>query len=394
MKCLRALWKEILNKRYHLLSFIILVSLTSLVAWWSVFIRSAIIYQYRSQLENLQITIRYHSLYLGLQTIAPEPGIFADDERLIIIPCEKSQYEIAEPLQPHWPQLCLEPSHAYINDIEHNYRNKTIMVFGESGFLILILLISVLLLARMIWLERRANRELNEIWSRITHEIKTPITGIKAFLQTLQTQSFSKEELEPLLNLALQQIDRQEQLMENVLIGRRLEKRGAGLDKSIFEIGHFVDHFFSSKQLLLKGKDLVIRKQYTGQLCVQADPDAVRVILDNITDNAVKYSLGELELLVEIKDINKYAVISLKDNGPGFSPQMADKIFEAFKRLKDELPQQPNGTGMGLHISRQLARKMGGDLTAESHGQKSGATFSLKLTKIEWTRENDSYNRS
>ncbi len=112
-------------------------------------------------------------------------------------------------------------------------------------------------------------------------------------------------------------------------------------------------------------------------MTVRADVNALKVILDNITDNAVKYCASSPVLQVDRIGYENKAVIVIKDNGPGFHPNFIDIIFEAYKHLDEELPVKRRGTGLGLNISRQLVRKMGGDLEAYSEGEGKGAEFHI-----------------
>jgi len=165
------------------------LSLISLVTWWSVFIRQSIVFQHHSNYENLKAHLEAYSVKLGhTQNIRPDPGSFPLDRRLEISFCDGKEGDFNIPLDPYWSSYCISPTNDYIETVEREFRSKTLMIFGESGFLILILCISTFMLIRMLWLEKRSDREVHELWSRITHEIKSPITGIKAFLQTLKNQ--------------------------------------------------------------------------------------------------------------------------------------------------------------------------------------------------------------
>jgi signal transduction histidine kinase len=115
-------------------------------------------------------------------------------------------------------------------------------------------------------------------------------------------------------------------------------------------------------------------------IAVHVDSRFFRVILDNIVDNAQKYCSPGLILELRIFKRDRQAVLAIKDNGPGFQPGMAEKIFCAFKYPEAQLPGTAHGSGMGLYISRQLAEQMGGRLTASSEGKGQGAEFQLSLT--------------
>jgi nitrogen-specific signal transduction histidine kinase len=380
-------WKScIFRMKQHgfpILFIVTFLSLISLVTWWSVFIRQSIVYQYHSNYENLKAHLEVYSTRLGHdQTTRPEPGSFPHDDRLEITMCDDREGTFNIPLDPHWSSYCISPTNEYIETVEKEFRSKTFMIFGESGFLILVLCISTFMLIRMLWLEKRSDREVHELWSRITHEIKSPITGIKAFLQTLKSQPIPQDQLVPLVDMALREVDRQQQLAENLLIGRRLENGGHGLSSSAINLKSYLNDYLSTKNLLLGNLSVDIVWRTEEDLCVRADADALRVVCDNLLDNAAKYCENTPRLTLEIRTENKRGIISFIDNGRGFHPSMAEDIFRAFKRLTNELPKNSRGTGMGLHISRQLLRKMGGDLTASSSGEGKGATFSVYLKQI------------
>jgi len=360
------------------------LSLISLVTWWSVFIRQSIVFQHHSNYENLKAHLEAYSVKLGhTQNIRPDPGSFPLDRRLEISFCDGKEGDFNIPLDPYWSSYCISPTNDYIETVEREFRSKTLMIFGESGFLILILCISTFMLIRMLWLEKRSDREVHELWSRITHEIKSPITGIKAFLQTLKNQHIPQDQLVPLIDMALREVDRQQQLAENLLIGRRLENGGHGLSRSTINVKEYLGDYLDTKNLLLGNLSIDVVWLTDEDLCVRADSDALRVVFDNLLDNATKYCENMPRLTLEIRAENKRGIISFIDSGKGFQPSMAEDIFRAFKRLNNELPKSSRGTGMGLHISRQLLRKMGGDLTASSQGVGKGANFSVYLKQVE-----------
>ncbi|MBN1550282.1 HAMP domain-containing histidine kinase [bacterium] len=340
-------------------------------------------YQYKSQYENLALSIETFALLLGHDAgTEPQIGNFSEDNRLEINMCNSDNGAYSRPLKPHWPDFCLAPTMDYIDIVEKEFRSKTIMVFGESGFLILILFISSFMLYRLVWLDKRSDQELHELWSRVTHEIKTPIAGVKAFLQTLKThQKFTPDEIEYFVDLALKQIARQEQLADNILVGRRLEDDGSGLFLEKISLDNYLRDYFKSKSLLVSS-DQVIYEFPKSPVLVSADPNALRVIFDNIVDNATKYGGDRVKLKVRVSLEKSFVQITVTDDGPGFHPKYKNAIFEAFRRLDEELPVKTHGSGMGLYLSRQLALKMKGDMSAFSEGKDKGASVMLLLKRI------------
>jgi signal transduction histidine kinase len=147
-------------------------------------------------------------------------------------------------------------------------------------------------------------------------------------------------------------------------------------------INECIQEYFDNHMILLTDAELSFHFDRDA-LMVRADCHILRLILDNIVENALKYCSPGLVLTVNVYQHNKSkkAVAAIKDNGPGFRPEFSEKIFEAYRCLDGELPGtlHGHGSGMGLYISRQLAEKMGGYLEASSKGEGRGAEFRLCL---------------
>jgi signal transduction histidine kinase len=380
--------KRILKQHGHHVIFVVsILSLASLTAWWTVFINRSID-QYRAlHMDNLESELRYLSLKLGNNEKAPEPGVFRKDNRFEIGLCGTVKEPLKKSLKPLWPHLCIRIIPSALEVIEKDYKRKKLMLVGESMLMALIVMLGSFLLYRYIQLEKRSAMQVEEFWERVTHEIKTPITGIKAFLQSIKSRSLDPYRLPQFVDMALKQVEKQEQLAENILAGYGL--RAGDKENKItmkdLNLNLFLDAYFDQHIIRLTDTRLLLR---TGSdtnsapvppVTAQADPDRLKAILDNIVDNALKYCSPGLELTVGVFIENKKAVISIDDNGPGIQPGFTGKIFDAYKYLDSELPGKLHGSGMGLYISRQLAGKMGGQLSVSTNTETGGSRFQLSL---------------
>jgi signal transduction histidine kinase len=368
------------RRGHHIIFGLALLSMAALCTWWAVFINKAILRERQIHYSNLQFRIRAYGFSLGHDPMKPPPlGILEKDEQLEIIKGRAGGNPLAFELAPHWPDYVLRPRREVIAAIDRRFRRRRLMVIGEGSFLGLLVLLSIAMLYRLIQVERRAGQEMREFWRRITHEIKTPITALKAFLQTLKTQELSRAELTPLVDLALKQVERQQQLAQNILIGQRISRDALQLHPVPVNLAEFLENYFSSHALVLTGQSVDLELPPNGPLWVNADPESLHVILDNLVDNALKYAGEKLQLRVIVSLNGENARITVADNGPGFDNRLADNLFDAYRRLNTELPEGKHGTGIGLHISRELARQMGGDLTASCPGPGQGARFHIEL---------------
>jgi len=375
-------WK---TRIYHFVFIISLVALSLLVAWWAVFIHRSVQQEYELHYEKLMMGLDLYAFTLGHNKERhPMAGVLKDDQRYEIHAMTTSlpSNKIYRRLIPYWDMLLIRPTSSYLLELKNQRKRRSIMVIGETSLLGFLILISGFMIYRMVWLERRTTHELHQLWSRVSHEIKTPITGLKIFLETLLREPLTREEMVPLTHLALKQVERQRKLAENMLTGQKLKKRGTGIKLKAIDLQEFINTYFQDHPLKLSGSPsgkVKIIPADSEKVIVKGDSEALHIIFDNLTDNAVKYGGQNLELTVEIKKQSKHTLVIFSDNGPGIDPKMKENIFAAFGRLETDLPAGQHGTGMGLHISRQLARGMGGDLSAESQGKGQGAQFILNL---------------
>jgi signal transduction histidine kinase len=372
------------RQAYHFVFISSLLALTLLVTWWAIFLYQSVNQYFDTKLEAARQSVYSYTLFLGHNTaVKPEPGPYQRDQRLEIVHAHSQPGPYARELAPFWNGLWLQPREEVIRDLEEKRERRHLMVLGESGFLVLLILVSGLMIYRMYWLEKRTTQELHELWSRVSHEIKTPITGVKAFLETLQSQNLSREEIEPLLELALKQVDRQQQLTENMLIGQKIKRGGSGVKLTRLKILCFIKTYIEKHPMYVsKGNVTLVEPEATAAgTTISADPEALRIIFANLFENAFKYGGSGILISISIEQVSKQVRVIFEDNGPGFEPGMAEYIFKAYKRLGSELPGKEKGTGMGLYICRRLARKMGGNLSAQSEGKGKGARFILTLKK-------------
>ncbi len=369
-------------RTHHLMFGLTIVALAALLTWWFFFIHDSIHMQRSIRIENLELKLDYFALTLGLEESGPPPvGVFGRDDRFEVGDCEGFDQGEGQRLFPNWPEMCIRIRPEVLETIEDESKSLNFMLIGESGLLVLIIIITSSFLFRFIQMERRTTREIQKFWERSAHEIKTPLTGIKAFLQNLKSQTYTLEELAPYVSMALKQVERQEQLAENLLSGYQLDSKRASARLGDFELGSFLREYFERSALHLTDDVVQLDFKKEDTIQVRADGHGLRVILDNIIDNAMKYCSPGLVLKIGLRKEKNRVVVVLTDNGPGFSALHNANIFSAYRHQGSELPEGRHGTGIGLYISRQLARSMGGDLKAESEGQGAQFLLTLNLAK-------------
>jgi signal transduction histidine kinase len=246
------------------------------------------------------------------------------------------------------------------------------MIRGESAVFALALVTCVVVLFLLVRRHRQARDRMERMLQLTTHELKTPVTGVRALLQTLARGRVPASSEAPLLAQGIAACDELEHLVETILAYQRSVRAGTRIER--LRAGALLDGVLAHRGRSVTGETLELR--VAGDGWVHADADAVRVILENLLDNARKYGDGGAVVLDTAWERETWRM-SVTDAGRGFVPDDAERLFEPFARTRGD--GVTHGSGLGLHLARQCARAMGGDLRAESAGPGAGARFTLTL---------------
>jgi hypothetical protein len=270
---------------YRFIFGISILSLALLVAWWSVFLTQSIGRQRTLLRENLTARLDYFALQLTTSgSEFPGTGMLPQDERFEIVPGGRESRPFVKLLKSSRPPLYLRVREAALEQIEDEFKRKRFMLIGESSLLVLLLLFCSILLYKFIRLEKRSTEEIEEFWGRMTHEIKTPITGIKAFLQSLKNRSLDESQVSTLVDMALQEVEKQEQLAENILAGSSLKRKDVALKLVDLNIGKFLENYFAGHILYLSGVKVRLDIDKKKGLLATADPHALKITLSTEYD--------------------------------------------------------------------------------------------------------------
>jgi two-component system CheB/CheR fusion protein len=236
--------------------------------------------------------------------------------------------------------------------------------------------VCVAMLIRLVLAERRHRADVEDFLARVTHEMKTPLAGMKALLQTLREGRLPAERLREVVDLGLAQAEREEHLIENLLTAHRLAVHAASPPVAPLDVRALLEGFLAHRRASVPDARETCELECPPGLACAANAAAVSTILDNLADNAFKYGASRLRLAAS-SDGDAVRVV-VQDDGEGFEPCRGEALFAAFERGGAAVVGR-HGTGLGLAIARALAREMRGDLRAESDGPGRGARFVLRL---------------
>ena len=213
----------------------------------------------------------------------------------------------------------------------------------------------------------------DEFISTVSHEMRTPLTSIRGFSQTLLSSwdRIDDENKKKFIKIIEDQSNRLINLVENILT---VSKANAGnlVMKKVFVnasiksiIPMFQEQYKKHKILFNPQKDLPPAR---------LDDDKLQQIMTNLIDNGCKYSKEESTLLITTESKGDEVIIKVKDQGVGIKKEDSDKLFKKFSRIENHLTSKTQGNGLGLYITKQLVEKMNGNISFESVENK-GTTF-------------------
>lgn len=249
---------------------------------------------------------------------------------------------------------------------------------------------NIIILFRDISQEHELISAKNEFVSMTTHELRTPLTAIKGYLSMIingDSGELSGKQREYFLK-AYNSTERLVNLVEDLLEVVRIEENQINFNFDTININEVIRDTVDGLSQAAAAKS--IHLDYTSQspLRVRADLNKTKEILENLIDNAIKYTRTKGSILITSEKRERDVLISIKDNGVGIPAKHLNSIFERFVRVPNSLSVKAGGTGLGLYIVKNLIEKQGGTIGVKSQvGKETTFYFTLPLVMSPVTRQ-------
>jgi signal transduction histidine kinase len=228
--------------------------------------------------------------------------------------------------------------------------------------------------------EQRLEAEKSDFVATISHELRTPMAAVYGAAETLLRREgeLSPDQSRQLIQMIAAQAARLSQITEEVLLTNILDRGELRLEREPVDVADVVRRTVEAIEAQLS-EPVDVDVEIPPELApASGDADRIQQVMVNLLDNAVKY--GAAPVRVRIESANGHVRISVADSGPGITLADQERIFEKFYRADPQHTRTPSGSGLGLYISRELVRRMGGRLGVTSEpGQ--GATFVVELPR-------------
>ncbi len=282
--------------------------------------------------------------------------------------------------------VCLAAAAIVLNVswIIFNWREIVPLILGVIffGFIIAGVILNTIFLVR----EIRRNEQQDSFLNAVTHELKTPITSIRLYLETLQKRDLDEKQRSEFYQVMLEDTQRLIGTVEQVLRAARVVQKNALLSRSEVAVGQLVQDTMelarSRHHLSHNAMDWTPDGRPAEQLTVMGDREELFTALSNVLDNAVKYSPVDPSIRIEVRTPDlQHVHIRVRDNGVGIPRGELKRVFKRFYRVLTPGSAQVKGSGLGLFIVRAIARRHSGDARAESEGPGHGTTVIIELPR-------------
>ena len=218
-----------------------------------------------------------------------------------------------------------------------------------------------------------------EFVANVSHELKTPVTAIKGFVETMISSTDNKEQ-NKFLKIIENHTNRLNDIINDLLFLSRIEGRNER-NKSDIEISNILSIIEASNfecQNLIEEKNITLKIECSDKIKMNLNPRLMQVAITNLLTNAIKYSDKNSKISIVVKDQNKNLLISVIDSGIGIEEKHHGRLFERFYRVDSSRNREEGGTGLGLAIVKHIIQMHNGEILIKSEVYR-GTTFIINL---------------
>lgn len=251
------------------------------------------------------------------------------------------------------------------------------MIRRESGF------ISGLVAVLHDVTEQEQNeRDRREFVSNVSHELRTPLTSMRSYIETLSEGAWQDQEMAPrFLKITLDETDRMIRMINDLLDLSRMDNGNLKLNIEMVNFNELVNFVLDRFDVIIANSEKkyrIVREFTQRPLFVEVDTDRMIQVIDNIMNNAIKYSPDGGKITVRLMETHNNVILSITDQGLGIPKKDISRIFERFYRVDKARARKQGGTGLGLAISKEVVKALGGTIWATSI-ENYGSTFYISL---------------
>ena len=258
--------------------------------------------------------------------------------------------------------------------IEKKYRTNKAKYIGEGSIFFLLLLFGAAFVYRSVRRQFRLQLQQQNFMMAVTHELKTPISVARLNLETLQKYNLDPEKQKKLIRTTLDETERLNFLTNNILVSSQLESKEYESSKEELDLSDLLkDRIQNFRNRFPERK---FNETIEADAAIKGDPLLLQILINNLLENAIKYSSKETIVTATLKKIRSGIELHVIDEGPGIPDKEREKIFNKFYRIGDEATRKKQGTGLGLYLCRKIASDHNADISV-TNNETGGSNFTV-----------------
>ena len=284
------------------------------------------------------------------------------------------EYELRD-LITQIPELMIDSQNA--NGEYLSLRVRFALIRRESGFIS-----GLVAVLHDTTEQEKEERERRLFVSNVSHELRTPLTSVKSYLEALDEGALYDPVAPDFIKVSLDETNRMMRMVTDLLHLSRIDNASSRLDVELINFTAFItfilNRFDKMRSQDEEKKYELVRDYPINSVWIEIDTDKMTQVIDNILNNAIKYSPDGGKVTVSMKTTDDQMILSIKDQGLGIPKQDLPKIFDRFYRVDRARSRAQGGTGLGLAIAKEIIKQHNGFIWAKSEYGK-GSTFTIVL---------------
>jgi two-component system sensor histidine kinase VicK len=233
--------------------------------------------------------------------------------------------------------------------------------------------------------EHNLDKMRKEFVANVSHELKTPITTIKSYTETLMIDDIDDDHKKRFLSVIDEECDRMSRLVSDLLQLSNIDYKRTKWNKDKICINEIVENTISKLKIMANEKNIALNYNSEKECYTYADKDGLVQVFQNIITNSIKYTENNGYVNIDIKEENSFAQIKIEDNGIGIPLEDKERVFDRFYRVEKGRSRDLGGTGLGLSIAKEIIEVFDGKIHIESETMK-GTIVTIILPLLEETK--------
>jgi len=268
-----------------------------------------------------------------------------------------------------------------LREVRKESRNKMLLLYSLVGFSFLVLILGSVFVTKGIAQERNLLSMKANFLSSISHELKTPLTSIRMFSEMMAQGRVQKiEKVQEYSTLIGKEATRLDNLIQAILSYTRMERGQAVFHWEQLNFSEITQRVTDSLRPLALNKGLDFQVKITSELMVQGDHSSLYSLVQNLVDNAIKYTPAPGTIQIELTNEENEVILAVSDTGIGIAAAEQKHIFNDFYRVGDEMTRSTKGSGLGLAIVKRVIDTHRANINLQSRPGK-GSTFTVRFKR-------------